>query len=61
MPKDWIRLHLPGSVLDSALQDDPDVTELTLTHPDITPESLRVITDLVRGVEPSRHHPELAR
>jgi ankyrin repeat protein len=60
LAKEWIRSNLPGSLLDSALQDDLEVTELQLSHPDVTPESLQVIVDLAQGVEPDKHSPSLA-
>lgn len=60
LSKDWIRSNLPGSVLNSALQDDPEVTELSLSHPDVTSKSLQVIVDLSKGIEPDKHVPSLA-
>src|SRR5437879_4463475 len=60
LPKEWIRSSLPGSLLDSALQDDPEATELMITHPDVSPESLQVLVNLTRGLEPVKHSPSLA-
>jgi hypothetical protein len=60
LPKEWIRSNLPGSLLDSALQDDPEATELMITHPDVSPESLQILVNLAKGLEPEKHSPSLA-
>ncbi len=59
LTKDFIRSSLPQSLFTEALQDDPDVTEITITHPDVTPEAMEVISRYSQGIEPPLHVPNL--
>lgn len=51
---------IPDSLLAQALQTEPDVGEIQLENPDVTPEALNIITDLLQGKEPPHHIPNLS-
>jgi ankyrin repeat protein len=59
LSKDWILSALPGSLLVSALEEDPNATALTLSHPDVTPEVMQFLVDYSQGIEPQHHIPSL--
>jgi len=59
LAKDFIRSSLPQSIFASALQDDPNATEITITHPDVTPVAMEGIFLYSQGIEPQSHVPNL--
>lgn len=50
---------IPESLLGQALDAEPDVLEITITHPDVTPNAMQVIDDFLQGREPPHHIPGL--
>ncbi len=59
LPKDFIQTSLPGSLLDQALQEDPDATEILIPNPDVTPEAMQFLVNYSQRKEPERHLPSL--
>lgn len=59
LPKDFIRTALSGSLLDQALQEEPDLPELDINTPDVTPRAMRMLVDYSQRREPNQHVPEL--
>ena len=59
LPKDFIQTSLQGSLLDQALQEDPNATEIPIPNPDVTPEAMQFLVDYSQGKEPERHLPSL--
>jgi hypothetical protein len=59
LPKDFIRTALTGSILDQALQEEPDLPELDINTLDVTPEAMQMLVDYSQGREPNHHIPEL--
>lgn len=59
LPKDFIRTALSGSLLDQSLQLEPELSELDIKPPDVTPKAMQMLVDYSQGREPKRHMPEL--
>jgi ankyrin repeat protein len=59
LPEDFIRTALQGSLLDQALQEDSDATEIPIPNPDVTPEAMQFLVDYSQGKEPEKHLPSL--
>jgi hypothetical protein len=59
LPKDFIHTSLKGSLLDQALQEDLNATEIPIPNPDVTPEAMQMLVDYSQGREPIRHLPTL--
>lgn len=59
LSKDQILSLIPNSIISQALQEEPDVPEIILNHPDVTPEALNVIADIMKGYNPPHHSPNL--
>lgn len=49
----------PESILSQALQDDPNVPEIIIENPDVTPTALDVIANYLIGILPTKHVPEV--
>jgi hypothetical protein len=50
---------IPESLLGQALDAEPDVPEVTITHPDVTPDAMYIIDGFLEGREPGHHIPGL--
>src|SRR5205807_648159 len=50
---------IPQSLLGQALDAEPDVPEITFTHPDVTPNAMHIIDGFLEGREPGHHIPGL--
>jgi hypothetical protein len=60
LSRDQILAIIPESLVGQALQEEPDVPEITLDYPDVTPEAMNVIAEILQGREPQHHVPNLS-
>jgi hypothetical protein len=59
LSKYFIQDVLVGSILAQALETDPEVKEIPIPNPVVTPKAMQVLVNLSRGFEPIVHDPEL--
>ena len=59
LPRDRILSIIPESLIGQALEEEPDVPEIVLENPDVTPEAMQVIANYLEGREPQQHIPSL--
>ncbi len=57
--REMLRQTFPESLLSQALQEEPDVPEIIIDHPDVTPEALDVMANYMAGKIPSKAIPKL--
>ncbi len=55
LPREQILSLIPESLIGQALQEEPEVPEIILENPNVTPESMQVIADILQGHEPQYH------
>ena len=59
LPRQQILNLIPESLIGQALEEEPDVPEIILENPDVTPEAMQVIAEYLEGREPTHHIPSL--
>lgn len=59
-PRDRILSIIPESLIGQALQEEPDVPEITLRNSEVTPEAMDVVEQVLQGYEPKHHSPNLS-
>src|SRR5437868_7783741 len=59
LPRDKILEVIPQSIIGQALEAEPDITSLDLSHPDVKPEALDLISNYLQGKEPTHSVPGL--
>lgn len=59
LPKAFIQTALAGSLIDIALQEDPNATEIPIPNLDVAPEAIQFLVDYSQGKEPEHHIPNL--
>ncbi len=55
LPRERILTLIPESLIGQALQEELDVPEITLDYPDVTPEAMNVLAEILQGREPDHH------
>lgn len=60
LPRETVMTAIPESLLGQALQEEPNVPDITLDNPDVTPAGLQVVTDYLQGKEPQMAVPGLS-
>lgn len=61
LSREYIASTLAQSLLDDALQIDPEATEIVIPNPLITPEVMEIIVNYAERIEPEKHNTNLCQ
>jgi hypothetical protein len=60
LPRDKVLSLIPESIIGQALQNEPELKILEISHPDVKPAAMEVIANFLEEKEPPKSIPDLA-